>query len=172
MLSFVVRRTAASTAVFFLLLTFSSNSFAASYDAYFLDQMLKNQREVITITELAQEKSTNLELKRIARKLKRETKHEMEKMLKWRNNYYGNVPEFWILPTAEISELRNLEGVAFDLKFVDIMISHYQQGRKRLLDAREKGEKAIITSYAGRTLNHFDKHLDMLRQLKKELWGD
>ncbi|HXH76229.1 MAG TPA: DUF305 domain-containing protein [Bacteriovoracaceae bacterium] len=147
-------------------------AFASRYDAYFLDRMAGQNKETSQLAELAQVKSKNLELKRVARKILRKNHAEIKIIEEWRNSYFQDVPDFWVMPSKNLPELSKLENTDFDLQFLDKMIDVFQKGRIRLLDAQNKAEKPFLKSYTKKRLVEFDREIKLLISLKKKIMGE
>lgn len=147
-----------------LLLTVFHPAGASRYDAYFLDHMVASNKEAILMCDLALKRTSEVAVKRIARKIARESKRENKHMKEWRSSYYGTIPDYWILPSKEVSKLENVNMAEFDEAFLKVIEAHLNQDKKRLIDAAKKGEKGFITTFAERAIKHYGKYLEEIKK--------
>jgi uncharacterized protein (DUF305 family) len=144
-------------------------AFPSQYDAHFLDRMLSHFKETVLISELAQLQSSNLELKRFSRKIIRHNKTEIRRMVKWRNTQYENIPEVWMFPSLDLKELARLEEEEFDLQFINQLLEHYEEGQRRLVEAQEKADRALIIHFARRNQKIFSRHINLIKEIRQDI---
>lgn len=134
----------------FVFIIFTSPLYSSSaFEAFFLDRMMEHYQRTILIGGLVPEKSQNIELKRLFRKITRDEKRDIKRMKVWRNGYFEKVPANTTLFAPTIPEkLQVLEGTEFEKELLKFMISHHKEGLELLSEAQRKTSRIFLLEFS------------------------
>lgn len=125
------------------------------FEAVFLAFMVHHHRDGAGLAELAQEKSPNAELKRIAAQIIKAQEAEIQQMTGWLKQWHGKVPYDYGMPEESVLmilkdtlALRNAEGAEFDKAFCEVMASHHAGAIEMARQAREKAPHQEVKELA------------------------
>lgn len=143
---------------------------ASLYEAHFLDYMLEYYQKSTLSGALVQEKSENLDLKRVARKLVRDENRDIKKMKDWRSGYFEEVPNrpYWLSSTLP-EELHFSESDEFDLKYIDYMISLLKTKKEVMKKALSKTSKDFLVEFIKHELTEVDRNIERLIDLRTNI---
>lgn len=147
--------------IFFIHLSF------ANFDVQVIDHLIEHHRQTIALGELAQEKSQNLALKRLARKIMRDERKKLKKLNEWRSAYYDGVPEAWIEDLKR--ESIQTSGAEFDSAFLTRMLENHDYGIELLKRADRKASRPFLKEFAQREVKDLLNEKEELEKLKKKL---
>lgn len=106
-------------------------------DRHFIEQMIPHHQDAITMAELALEKATHQEIKKLAEDIKKSQSEEIENMRSWYKDWYcievsdGNTETMGMMmhggmmgDDTDIESIKNASD--FDKAFIEEMIPHHQ----------------------------------------------
>lgn len=130
----------------------------APYDIQFLDTMSQHHRDGLPMLEMAVDKATAPEIKRIAQKSIDDQNKDIEKMAGLRKSVDVDAVESvnmklpGMMPKSKMEEdmsmLQAASGNAFDKLFLQTMIAHHRGGVKMADDALVKATHAGVKAKA------------------------
>lgn len=152
----------------------------APYDIQFLDTMSQHHRDGLPMLEMAVDKATAPEIKRMAQKSIDDQNKDIEEMAVLRNSVDAaaadsvNMKLLGMMPKSkmedDMSMLQAASGSAFDKQFLKTMISHHQGGVKMADDALVKathvGVKAKAQDIHDKQKQEIADMQDMLKGMK------
>jgi len=143
---------------------------ASTYEAYFLDYMMEYYQKSTLSGALVQEKSDNLDIKRMSRKIVRDENRDIKKMKSWRNGYFEEVPNrsYWAGPTLP-EDLHFSETEEFDSRYIDYMISLLRTKKRVMQKASSKITKDFLLEFIKHETKEVEKNILKLKKLRSEL---
>ena len=147
----------------------SSSIYGASipFDARFLDHMVDHHREAVQMGNLALEKSSKSELRKISSKIVRDQNQEIVKMKNWRMEFFPSVPlTKRSMPKMDMSELSSKRGRAFDIMFIDMMVEHHRSAVRMAREATQKSRYMRIRNFAHEIIKMQSKEIDQMLKIR------
>ncbi|HEY0680145.1 MAG TPA: DUF4142 domain-containing protein [Chitinophagaceae bacterium] len=150
--------------------TTATGTALAEKDAQFLSEVAASNMAEVKLSQLAQQKGTNQEVKDIAKML--ETDHSA---------VLGEVRSFASgrsvsLPAEEKEDARDMHnklnaktGKEFDKDWCEHMVDMHQKSIKKFEDAQNDLNDADLKAWVGNTLPKLRTHLDKLKECDKKL---
>ena len=119
---------------------------------------------------LVQEKSENLDLKRLSRKFIRDENRDIKKMKSWRNGYFEEVPNRSYWPGSTLPEVLHFsETEEFDGRYIDYMISLLKTKKRIMQEASSKITKDFLIEFIKHETKEADKNIVKLKALRSVL---
>lgn len=141
-----------------------------SYDAQFLDRMIKHHQDGISMAKMAQQKSQSQELKDMTQKMISDQQKKLTQMQQWRNDLYSNVPKVKEMgPALDMSELQASRGKVFDDKFLSKMSEHHEMGVKMFEEARVKASNQNIRNFANEGARQQSMEIQRMEEMKTDM---
>lgn len=112
-------------------------------DVQFMQGMIAHHGQAIHMSKLAEARSTNGPLLRLARKIDQSQASEIQLMQDWLEDQkqvapdtaaYHTITMPGMLTVEELRELDRLRGVAFDRRFLELMIQHHEGALSMVVD--------------------------------------
>lgn len=136
-------------------------------DAKFLDQFSEHHQEAIQMAEMAEDKAQNPELKKMAQKMLKEQKKEVDQMQSWRQKYYPNASKTpMTMPKMDMSQLEKAEGHEFDMAFADMMSKHHDQGIQMVQSVSDELSNPQVKKFAQQAAKKQEKDKQKLAKMK------
>lgn len=153
-----------------LIFFFSTQVRASLYEAHFLDYMMEYYQKIILSGALVQEKSENLDLKRMSRKFVRNENRDLKKMKSWRNGYFEEIPNrpFWLNSTLP-EEVQFSQSDQFDRKYINYMISLQHKKKEIMEKALIKTSKDFLIEFIKHEVKEVDRNIRALKDLRSKL---
>lgn len=121
----------------------ASGSLHTVADVQFMQGMIAHHGQAIHMSKLAEARSTNGPLLRLAKKIDQSQASEIQLMQDWLDDQKQAVPDTaayhtitmpGMLTASELRELDRLRGVAFDRRFLELMIQHHEGALSMVVD--------------------------------------
>jgi uncharacterized protein (DUF305 family) len=141
---------------------------APQFDAKFLDQMTDHHKDAIEMSELAELRARNPELKKMAERMVADQKEEIDQMKIWREQFFATAPK--VRPAhaeMDMSALKGKSGREFDMAFIDLMAKHHEQGINMAKLASDRLFNTEVKSFAQNVIIKQSHERDELKQIKK-----
>lgn len=112
-------------------------------DVQFMQGMIAHHGQAIHMSKLAEARSTNGPLLRLAKKIDQSQASEIQLMQDWLDDQKQVVPDTaayhtitmpGMLTVEELRELDRLRGTAFDRRFLELMIQHHEGALSMVVD--------------------------------------
>lgn len=123
---------------------------SSAYDKAFLTEMVSHHAMAVEMAKMAQEKATKPELKRTAGTIIRTQSAEITRMQGWLRAWYGGRvrPRMTAEDRAQMLELENAEGAAFDIRFMALMTVHHTLAIERARAALRQASHPQVRALA------------------------
>jgi uncharacterized protein (DUF305 family) len=153
--------------VFLIFFFFTSPLYSSPvFEAYFLDSMMEHYQRTMLIGGLVTEKSQNIKIKRLFRKITRDENRDIKRMQNWRNSYFENVPAKSMFYAPTIPErLEVLEGEEFEKELLASMIAHHEKGLELLIEAQEKTSRVFLLEFSKDELRELSNEISQMKNL-------
>ena len=144
----------------------------APYDAQFIDSMIEHHQGAIDMANQALKEATKPELKTLAQNIVTAQQAEIKQMQEWRKAWYPS-----LAPTEgmgmDMGEMQISSDTSklFDLRFIEVMISHHQGAITMAKDAQQKAEHAEIKTLAQNIISAQEAEIAQMQQWQKEWSG-
>lgn len=159
-----------SKLTFILIFFLTTEVRASSFEADFLDYMMEYYQKSSLSGAMVQEKSENLDLKRISRKFMRDENRDIKKMKSWRSGYFEEVPNRSYWPGSTLpEELQFSESEEFDSRYIDYMISLLRTKKRVMQKATNKITKDFLLEFIKHEIKEVEKNILKLKKLRSEL---
>ena len=130
------------------------------FEAHFLGMMIMHHKDGVKMADMALEKASSAELKKMMEKAKAEQAGDIDKMTGWLKEWHNKSPgDFTMPPESEqmmqksMSELEGLSGAEFDKMFAKHMAHHHMDAIAMSKMARTKAKHAEAKKLAGTTVS-------------------
>lgn len=144
--------------------TSAENAANQPYDLQFIDSMIHHHEGAISMSEMALTKATRPELKSFAQKIIEDQKAEISKMKAWREEWYRGKTSALnmempgmkmgkMMDEAHTKEMGAMQGKAFDLHFIDMMVPHHEGAVEMAKLAIQKAEHKEIKDLAQKSID-------------------
>lgn len=134
------------------------------YTAKFLDEMTSHHRQGVMMARLVESRALHAELKTMARMMIMDQEREIQEMQSIRERSF---PRLWKPADRgagmNLPKLSSLRGLAFDLAFIDSMISHHPAAIYLGQEARRKSGNAAVRQLGSKIASKQAQELDQLR---------
>lgn len=141
----------------------------APADAKFLDQFSEHHQEAIKMAEMAEDKAQSQELKKIAEKMVKDQKKEVQQMQTWRQRFYPNAPKSPMeMPKMDMSKLEKAQGHEFDMVFAEMMSKHHDQGIQMVESVSDELSNPQVKKFAQQSAKNQEKDKQKLAKMKSD----
>jgi uncharacterized protein (DUF305 family) len=140
---------------------------AGRYDRAFLTDMIGHHAMAVDMAEMAREKATHDELRRVAEEIVRTQRAEIRRMRAWLRKWYGTRrvdPEPDHQEMAQMEELEEATGSAFEIRFLALMSVHHAQAIERAGIAIERAKHPRVRKLARAIVNAQQAEIDQFRE--------
>jgi uncharacterized protein (DUF305 family) len=153
---------------------------SAPYDLQFIDTMAHHHEGAIQMAEMVLKKSQNEELKKFAQKIIDDQKKENAQMKDWREKWYagkaramnmempGMKDSMKMMAGDHMKMMGSMEGKAFDVHFLDMMIPHHRDAVTMSKEALNKAERAEIKTLANQIIKAQDAEIKQMTDWKAQ----
>lgn len=123
---------------------------SSAYDKAFLTEMVSHHGMAVEMARMAREKATKPQLKRTAGAIIRTQSAEIARMQRWLRAWYGTrvQPRMTAEDRAQMRELENAEGAAFDIRFMALMTVHHTLAIERARVALRQASHTQVRALA------------------------
>lgn len=158
----------------------SPNADKAPYEQQFLDTMAMHHQMATHMASLVESRSSNQELKDMAKKMMAEQEKEIAQLKGWKEQWYAGKPEAMNMKMPGMPEsmkgmsgdkLSSLKGEKFDRMFVDMMSQHHKGAIKMAQTAAPKLEHAEVKEFATEVVAMQKKEVAHIAEMKKSWSG-
>jgi uncharacterized protein (DUF305 family) len=128
-----------------------ANAPAGRYDRSFLTDMIGHHATAVDMAEMAREKATHAELEQAAEEIIRTQTAEINRMRAWLRRWYGKrrvQPELDHHEMAQMEELEEATGSAFEIRFLALMSVHHTQAVERAAIAVNRAKHPRVRKLA------------------------
>lgn len=156
----------------------SQSAAAASpeYDLAFIDAMRKHHEAAVEMAKMAAEKSTDAEIKALATKMAADQQKEIAQLSTWREQWFAGAPPADTSKVAgsasmnmDMTQMKTMNGHAFDMMFVDMMIPHHEGAVVMSCDAHVKSQRDEIKTFARNVVREQEKEISALERWKSQM---
>ena len=146
------------------------------FDQAFIDAMVPHHREAIEMAKAAQSRGlTQPELEQIARDIISSQQREIDRMLEWREQWFGSrtlgpvLPEVLGVPESELGMEHGSAdevggGVDVDAKFAKMMIPHHEGAIAMAEVAKERGQHEEVKELADAIIDAQEREIGILEK--------
>lgn len=135
-------------------------------DLRYLNAMIAHHRGAMLLAEQAR-KSQKPEIKNLAEDILKNEPAAIEELYSWKKEWYGD-SRVVIDPVA--SRLGEYDAT-FDLRFINALIAHHQDGVLMTKDVKVKSSNAKVLDNAGAVENFLNGGIDMLKNWRKDWYS-
>jgi uncharacterized protein (DUF305 family) len=156
----------AAVAALMLVPAAQANRPAGAYDRNFLVDMIGHHQMAVEMAEMAGEKATHPELKAAAEEIVRTQSAEIQRMRRWLRQWYGmrNVePKMDHEEMAQMEELEQSTGAAFEIRFLAMMSVHHAQAIERARVALRRAKHPEVRKLARAIVKAQQGEIDQFR---------
>jgi uncharacterized protein (DUF305 family) len=139
---------------------------AGRYDRAFLTEMIGHHAMAVDMSEMAREKATHDELRQAAGEIIRTQSAEIRRMRSWLREWYGQrrvQPELGHEEMAQMEELEQATGSAFEIRFLALMTVHHTLAVERAQIAVERAKHPRIRKLARAIVRAQQREIDQFR---------
>jgi uncharacterized protein (DUF305 family) len=139
---------------------------AGRYDRAFLTEMIGHHAMAVDMSEMAREKATHDELRQAAGEIIRTQSAEIRRMRGWLREWYGQRrvrPELGHEEMAQMEELEQATGSAFEIRFLALMTVHHTLAVERAQIALERAKHPRIRKLARAIVRAQQREIDQFR---------
>ncbi|MET9676812.1 DUF305 domain-containing protein [Streptomyces sp. NPDC006482] len=127
-----------------------------SADFRYAQMMVVHHRQALTMTELAPQRAGSTQVKKVAERISAAQLPEITAMEGWLKNNGGpreqSGHDHHSMPgmatEAQLKELRNAKGAAFDTLFLKLMITHHEGAVTMAVEALSEGNNVLVEEMA------------------------
>jgi uncharacterized protein (DUF305 family) len=146
------------------------------FDQAFIDAMVPHHREAIEMAKAANSSGlTQADLKIIANDIISSQQREIDRMLAWREQWYGSralgpvLPEVLGVPESELGmEHGSADEVAgaadVDMTFAEMMIAHHEGAIAMAEAAEERGQHEEVKDLAGAIIDAQEREIGIMEK--------
>jgi uncharacterized protein (DUF305 family) len=140
---------------------------AGRYDRAFLTDMIGHHAMAVDMAEMAREKATHDELRQAAGEIIRTQSAEIRRMRGWLRDWYGKrrvQPELDHDEMAQMEELEDATGSAFEIRFLALMTVHHTLAVERAQIALERAKHPRVRKLARAIIRAQQAEIDQFRE--------
>lgn len=143
------------------------------FDAKFIDDMISHHQGAIDMAKMALEQAEHEEILTLAQGIIVAQTSEIEHMQSWRNEWYPALAstEGTGMGMGDM-QLSQDEGVPFDQRFIEAMISHHQGAIDMAKMAVEQAEHDEIRTLAKAVITAQTAEIEQMQHWLTEWYGD
>jgi uncharacterized protein (DUF305 family) len=140
---------------------------AGRYDRAFLTDMVGHHAMAVEMAEMAREKATHDELRQAAGEIIRTQSAEIRRMRSWLRDWYGKrrvQPELDHEEMAQMEELEQATGSAFEIRFLALMTVHHTLAVERAQMAVERAKHPRVRKLARAIIRAQEDEIEQFRE--------
>jgi uncharacterized protein (DUF305 family) len=136
-----------------------------AFDREFMTEMVSHHGMAVEMAELAVDKATHPELKRVAEDIVRTQTAEIKRMQRWLRSWYGVRvrPRMTEQDMRDMRELEGATGAAFELRFMALMTVHHALAVERAGIAARRAGHAQLRRLARAIVRAQEREIDQFR---------
>jgi uncharacterized protein (DUF305 family) len=136
-----------------------------SFDRQFMTEMVSHHGMAVDMAEMAVEKSTHPELKKVAEDIVRTQSAEIKRMQRWLKRWYGVTvrPRMTEQDMRDMQELERASGAEFELRFMSLMTVHHTLAIERAGIARRRARHAELRGLARGIVSAQEREIKQFR---------
>lgn len=155
----------------------------ANYDLRFIDAMIPHHQGALNMANVAQQKSTRPEIKKLADEIIKAQTQEINQMKQWRTAWYPKAGDQPMAYDAKMGHMMPMSseqmqammmdvnlGAAdaeFDLRFINAMIPHHEAAVVMAKDALQKSQRPEIKNLAQAIIKGQNSEVNQMKQWRK-----
>ena len=140
-----------------------------SVDEGFVEDMMTSSTTEIEVSQLAQEKAANAQVKAFAEEVVQDHQQASQNLRQVATQQNVQVtPDTEAIQDAR-EELTDLSGAEFDRAYIDMMVQDHQDAVSEVEEKATDDANPEVQQWATRTLPTLREHLDRARQLQETL---
>jgi uncharacterized protein (DUF305 family) len=138
---------------------------ASAFDRAFMTEMVSHHAMAVEMGEMAREKATRPQLKRVAGTIVRTQTAEIARMQRWLRAWYGTgaTPRMTAEDRAQMRELERAEGDEFQIRFMALMTVHHSLAIERARVARSAASHVELRRLARAIIAAQDREVKQVR---------
>ena len=132
-------------------------------DVAFATEMIPHHQQAVEMAEIAADRAENPEVRRLAENIESAQEPEIQTMTQWLEDWgqetpsgsmddgdmgHGSEEMPGMMDEAQMEELGNADGAAFDQMFVQMMIEHHEGAIEMARDEQANGKNADAVALA------------------------
>ncbi|MFE2560883.1 DUF305 domain-containing protein [Streptomyces sp. NPDC059352] len=144
-----------------------------SADFRYAQMMVVHHRQALTMTELAPQRAGSPQVKKVAERIAAAQRPEIDAMEGWLKNNGGpreqSGHDHHSMPgmatEAQLKELRNAKGEAFDELFLKLMITHHEGAVTMAAEVLSEGNNVLVEEMANDVIAQQTSEINRMRSL-------
>ncbi|MFE2012273.1 DUF305 domain-containing protein [Streptomyces sp. NPDC059491] len=144
-----------------------------SADFRYVQMMLVHHRQALTMTALVPQRASSPQVKKVAERISAAQQPEIGAMEGWLKNNGGpreqSGHDHHTMPgmasEAQLKELANVKGKAFDALFLKLMITHHQGAVTMAAEALGEGNNTLVEEMANDVIAQQTSEINRMRSL-------
>ena len=145
-----------------------------SFDRKFMREMIGHHAMAVEMAEMAVEKSTHPELKRVSEGIVRSQSAEIKRMQRWLTRWYGVKAPSHDMSEHDMKDMEELEqstGPAFELRFMSLMTVHHTLAVERAGIAARRARHPQLRRLARQMVTAQEREIDQFREWTVEWYA-
>ncbi|MFF0558799.1 DUF305 domain-containing protein [Streptomyces sp. NPDC004266] len=142
-------------------------------DFRYVQMMTVHHRQALTMTALAPGRASSPQVKRVAERIAAAQRPEIDAMEGWLKNNGGpreqGAHDHHSMPgmatEAQLEELRDAKGRAFDALFLKLMIAHHEGAVTMAAEVLSEGNNVLVEEMANDVIAQQTSEIDRMRSL-------
>ncbi|MFC9590246.1 DUF305 domain-containing protein [Streptomyces sp. NPDC056944] len=142
-------------------------------DFRYAQMMIVHHRQALTMTELAPQRASSPQVKKVAERIAAAQRPEIDAMEGWLKNNGGpreqGAHDHHSMPgmatEAQLKELRNAKGAAFDELFLKLMITHHEGAVTMAAEVLSGGNNVLVEEMANDVIAQQTSEINRMRSL-------
>ncbi|MEX0168872.1 DUF305 domain-containing protein [Streptomyces sp. LMG1-1-1.1] len=144
-----------------------------SADFRYAQMMIAHHRQALTMTALAPQRADSPQVKKVAERIAAAQQPEIGAMEGWLKNNGGPRPQSGhdhhsmpgMATEAQLTELRNAKGKAFDDLFLKLMITHHEGAVTMAAEVLSDGNNVLVEEMANDVIAQQTSEINRMRSL-------
>jgi uncharacterized protein (DUF305 family) len=133
-----------------------------TYDLRYINAMIAHHRGAMLLAEQLQKSTTREEMRTLAQNILRDEPGAIAELVAWKKEWFGDSKKVRDPIVANLGPA----GDTFDLRFLNAIIAHHEQGILMTKDARQKSSRAEILNNADAVEHFLANGLQALKGLR------
>lgn len=155
----------------------SPNAQSKAYDHQFIDTVMQHHQMAMQMSQMSEPKATHPELKSKIRMMMEEQQKEMDELQSLKLKHYADkgeainmeLPGMATAKKMDMHELMEVQGEAFDQKFITMMTQHHKTGVDLAQSEVRNGKQSDVKALAQKIIQSQKKDIADMARIKKEL---
>jgi uncharacterized protein (DUF305 family) len=151
---------------------------AVPYDLQFIDAMVTHHQGAIDMARSVESKALHPELREFARRIVDDQSREVAMMEQWRAQWFPGKPKAENLMAVpgmaesmkemDVGHLEMLEGIEFDLMFIDMMVPHHEGAVAMAIDALTRTKRPEVRKLAQQIIDAQQAEIVVMKRWRSE----